>query len=267
MWNTTLMLAFHNHFRRRGSLKPEHSTMNAMTVIEASDVSKSFGETTVLRGVSLTVEEGEFFGLFGPNGAGKTTLLRVLTGQLMQDTGTVVTAGVPNTKPIKLKQRVGIVPEAETPPTFLTAQETLELTCLIRDLDEVQSRIERWVRFFDLEEKKDILCRDLSKGERQKVMLAAAFIHEPKLLLLDEPFINLDPIYQRRVREYLQGVASEGRTVFMCTHILEIAERLCDAVAVIHQGRMVEQGRLSEVSQGGGLEEVFLRAVEGGAVA
>jgi len=238
-----------------------------MPVIEASDVSKCFGTTRVLQGVSLNVDEGEFFGLFGPNGAGKTTLLRVLTGQLMQDTGTVVTAGVPNTEPIRLKQRVGIVPEAETPPTFLTAQETLELTCMIRGLDDVQSRIERWIRFFDLKEKRDVLCRDLSKGERQKVMLAAAFIHEPGLLLLDEPFINLDPIYQRRVREYLQGVASEGRTVFMCTHILEIAERLCETVAVIHRGRVVEQGRLAEVSRGGGLEEVFLRAVEGEAVA
>jgi len=241
--------------------------VKAMPAIETRDVSKSFGSTRVLQGISLTVNEGEFFGLFGPNGAGKTTLLRVLTGQLEPDTGTVVTAGVPNTDPITLKHRVGIVPEAETPPTFLTAQETLELTCRIRGLDNVQGRIEKWIRFFDLEDKKDILCRDLSKGERQKVMLAAAFIHEPKLLLLDEPFINLDPIYQRRVREYLQEAASEGCTVFMCTHLLEIAERLCDTVAIIHEGRIVKQGRLEEISQGGDLEEVFLRAVGGGAVA
>jgi ABC-2 type transport system ATP-binding protein len=233
----------------------------------AERIDKSFGRTPVLREVTLSVCKTEAVGLFGPNGAGKTTLLRVLTGQLMQDGGTVVTAGIANTDPIRLKQRVGIVPEAETPPTFLTAQETLELTCMIRGLDDVQSRIERWIRFFDLEEKREILCRDLSKGERQKVMLAAAFIHEPKLLLLDEPFINLDPIYQRRVREYLQGVASEGCTVFMCTHILEIAERLCDTVAVIHRGRIVEQGRLADISRGGDLEEVFLRAVEGGTVA
>jgi ABC-2 type transport system ATP-binding protein len=238
-----------------------------MPAIETRDVSKSFGSTNVLRGISLTVNDGEFFGLFGPNGAGKTTLLRVLTGQLEPDTGTVVTAGVPNTEPIRLKHRVGIVPEAETPPTFLTAEETLELTCAIRSLDDVHGRIEKWIRFFNLGDKRDILCRDLSKGERQKVMLAAAFIHEPPLLLLDEPFINLDPIYQRRLREYLQEVASEGRTVFMCTHILEIAERLCDTVAFIHEGRIVEQGRLEEVSRGGALEDVFLRAVEGGAVA
>jgi ABC-2 type transport system ATP-binding protein len=159
------------------------------------------------------------------------------------------------------------VPEAETPPTFLTAQETLELTCRLRGLADMGERVEHWIRFFDLDDKRDILCRDLSKGQRQKVMLAAAFIHEPELLLLDEPFINLDPIYQRRLREYLLGVASEGRTVFMCTHILEIAERLCDNVAFIHRGRIVEQGRLSEVRHGGSLEDVFLRAVEGAQVA
>lgn len=238
-----------------------------MPAIEAADVSKRFGDALVLDGVSLTVEPGTFFGLFGPNGAGKTTLLRILTGQLEPDSGAVATAGVPGNEPIRLKQRVGIVPEAETPPTFLTGQETLELTCRIRGLPDAEERVERWIRFFDIGDKRDVLCRDLSKGQRQKVMLAAAFIHEPELLLLDEPFINLDPIYQRRVREYLLGVAAEGRTVFMCTHILEIAERLCDSVAFIHRGRIIKQGRLSDVSGDGNLEDVFLSAVEGGAVA
>ena len=238
-----------------------------MPVIESRNVSKNLGSTRVLHNISLTVNEGEFFGLFGPNGAGKTTLLKVFTGQLKPDTGTVITAGVPITEPIRLKHRVGIVPESETPPTFLTAQETLELTCRIRGLYDSKERIDEWIHFFDLEDKRNILCRDLSKGERQKVMLAAAFIHEPELLLLDEPFINLDPIYQRRVRGYLQTVTSEGRTIFMCTHILEIAEKLCDTIAVIHEGIIVKQGRLKEISQGVDLEEVFLRAVESGAVA
>jgi ABC-2 type transport system ATP-binding protein len=241
--------------------------VNALHAIEAVNISKRFGPVRVLDNVNLTVDNGEFYGLFGPNGAGKTTLLRVLTGQLAPDSGSATTAGIPYTDPIRLKQRVGIVPEAETPPTFLTAQETLELTCRLRGLADMGERVEHWIGFFDLDEKRDVLCRDLSKGQRQKVMLAAAFIHEPELLLLDEPFINLDPIYQRRLREYLLGVASEGRTVFMCTHILEIAERLCDNVAFIHRGRIVEHGRLSEVRHGGSLEDVFLRAVEGAQVA
>jgi ABC-2 type transport system ATP-binding protein len=164
-----------------------------------------------------------------------------------------------------VKRAVGIVPEAETPPTFLTAREALELACRIRSLDNTQTCVDRWLRFFDIEEKGDVLCRDLSKGQRQKVMLASAFIHEPKLLLLDEAFINLDPIYQRRLRDYLKEVSAQGRTVFMCTHILEIAEKLCSRVAVIDGGRIVAEGTIDELRsrEGEGLEEIFMRAVDG----
>jgi len=154
----------------------------------------------------------------------------------------------------------------ETPPTFLTAQEFLELACRIRGVDDVRGRVDRWLGFFEMEETRDVLCRDLSKGQRQKVMLASAFIHDPGLLLLDEPFINLDPIYQRRVREYLGGLVDEGRTVFMCTHILEIAERLCTRVAVINRGRIADQGTIDQMrsAEGEGLEDIFMRLVEVG---
>jgi ABC-2 type transport system ATP-binding protein len=238
-----------------------------MPVIDIRNVSKSFGTVKVLDDVCLNVERGDFFGLFGPNGAGKTTLLRIITGQLALDTGESWTLGVPHTDPTGVKSMVGIVPEAETPPTFLTARETLELTCRIRDVDDL-GRVDHWLRFFEIEEKEDVLCRDLSKGQRQKVMLAAAFIHEPEVLLVDEPFINLDPIYQRKVREYLRGLVDAGRTVFMCTHILEIADRLCDTIAVINNGRIISHGTLDEIriSEDENLEDIFLRVVEQPAV-
>jgi len=233
-----------------------------MPVIDITNVSKSFGAVKVLDDVCLNVERGDFFGLFGPNGAGKTTLLRIITGQLAPDKGESWTLGVPHTDPTGVKSKVGIVPEAETPPTFLTARETLELTCRIRDVDDL-GRVDHWLRFFEIEDKDDVLCRDLSKGQRQKVMLAAAFIHEPDVLLVDEPFINLDPIYQRKVREYLRGLVDGGRTVFMCTHILEIADRLCDRIAVINDGRIISHGTLNElrVSEDESLEDIFLRVV------
>ena len=236
-----------------------------MPVIETDKLSRKFGDFEALRGVSLAVEQGEFFGLLGPNGAGKTTLVRILTGQLEPTSGNAKTMGVGPNDPIGIKQRIGIVPEAESPPTFLTAQEFLELVCRIRRVEDVGGRVARWLDFFQINEKKDVLCRDLSKGQRQKVMLATAFIHEPKLLILDEPFINLDPIFQKKLREYLQGVIAEGRTVFMCSHILEIVEKLCTRVAVIHKGRIVEQGTLDEIRQkeGEGLEAIFMRLVEG----
>jgi len=235
-----------------------------MPVITVENVSKSFGGVKALYEVSLTVEAGEFFGLFGPNGAGKTTLVRILTGEIGSDSGAGTTAGAPWSDPMEVKRRVGIVPEAETPPTFLTAQETLELVCEIRSVDDPEERIGEWMGFFGMEEKRHVLCRDLSKGQRQKLMLAAALIHGPGLLLLDEPFINLDPIYQRRVREHLRGFVEGGGTVFMCTHILEIAERLCTRVAVIDRGRIVGEGTLDQVRrwEGEALEDVFMRLVE-----
>ena len=234
-----------------------------MKVIETRNVSKRFAEVEALRGVSLTVHEGDFFGLFGPNGAGKTTLLRILTGQILPDSGSATTAGIPSSDTLGVKRAVGIVPEAETPPSFMTAQELLELTCRIRGLDDIGGRVERWLGFFEMGDKRDVLCKDLSKGQRQKMMLASAFIHEPRLLLLDEPFINLDPIFQRRVREYLRGLVAEGRTIFMCTHILEIAERLCTRIAVINAGSVIEEGTLDQMraAEGENLEDVFMRLV------
>lgn len=234
-----------------------------MKIIEGKGIHKSFGDTKVLKEISLTVEEGEFYGLFGPNGAGKTTLLKILTGQLQPDLGEITTAGAPMNDPLEIKRRIGIVPESETPPTFLTAYEALELSCRLRGLEDAEVLIWRWLDFFELGGKKDVLCRDLSKGERQKVMLASAFIHEPQVLFLDEPFINLDPIYQRKVRNYLQGLTGEGRTIFISTHLLEMAERLCTRIAVIHLGRIVKERRM-DYHNGDHLEDIFMRAVEEG---
>ena len=132
----------------------------------------------------------------------------------------------------------------------------------IRGLDDLEDRIDKWLSFFDLEEKKGTICKDMSKGMRQKLMLASAFIHEPKLLFLDEPFINLDPIYQRLLREYLEDYISKRGTVFMASHILEISERLCNKLAIVNLGRIVAQGRINDlVRKGENLEKLFLRSV------
>jgi ABC-2 type transport system ATP-binding protein len=233
------------------------------TVIEAKEVSKHFGEMVALKNVSINIHRGEFFGLFGPNGAGKTTLLRILTGQIAPDTGSVLTAGISSDDPINIKKVIGIVPEAETPPSFLTAQEVLELTCMIRKIENPKAMSEKWLGFFEIKDKRDVLCRDLSKGQKQKLMLASAFVHEPRLLLLDEPFINLDPIFQRKVKDYLMSLVEDGRTIFMCTHILEMAEKLCTRIAIINDGQVVEEGTLDQMraTDGENLEDIFMRLV------
>ena len=237
-----------------------------MSIVSTRSLSKRFGEKVALDQVTLEVQQGDLFGLFGPNGAGKTTLLRILTGQLEQDSGTAQVIGLDvKSDPLGVKRLIGIVPEVESPPTYLTAYEYLYFVAKIRNVEDIDKKIDRWFDFFDLKDARDVICRDLSKGMRQKVMLASAFIHEPKLLFMDEPFINLDPIYQRKLREYLLGYVKDGGTVFMCSHLLEIAERLCNRAAIISEGRMVKSGTMAEIVKGEKtLEDVFLKLVSRG---
>jgi len=224
-----------------------------------------FGGMKALNNVSITVGKGDFFGFFGPNGAGKTTLIRILTGQLEPTSGSVEVLGVDVVKdPLGVKRLIGIVPEVESPPTYLTAYEYLFFVGKVRNLDKLDDKIEKWLNFFDLESKKGTICKDMSKGMRQKLMLASAFIHEPELLFLDEPFINLDPIYQRLMREYLGDYVSNGGTIFMASHILEIAERLCNRLAIVNLGRVVAQGHKKDLLEAGeSLERLFMRTVGG----
>jgi len=234
-----------------------------MAVIEGRNVVKQYGSMKALDGVNISVDQGDFFGFFGPNGAGKTTLIRILTGQLEPTSGSIDVMGVDVVKdPLGVKRLIGIVPEVESPPTYLTAYEYLYFVGKIRGLDGLEERIDKWLSFFDLEEKKGTICKDMSKGMRQKLMLASAFIHEPKLLFLDEPFINLDPIYQRLLREYLEDYVVKGGTVFMASHILEISERLCNKLAIVNLGKVVAQGRINDlIREGENLEKLFLRSV------
>jgi ABC-2 type transport system ATP-binding protein len=225
-------------------------------------MSRSFGDTLALDRISFEVEEGTFFGCFGPNGAGKSTLLRILTGQLPPTSGTATVANidVEGNGPA-VRERVGIVPEAESPPSYLTAYEYLAFVGRVRKVDDLEERVGRWIDFFDLEASQDVLCKDLSRGTRQKVMLSSAFLHEPPILFLDEPFVNLDPVYQHRLREYLLRLREEGRTIFMCSHILETAQRLCQEMIVLNQGRIVASGSVPQLTAREDLETLFLRLV------
>jgi len=234
-----------------------------MAVIEGRNLVRVFGDMRALDDVSITVEEGDFFGFFGPNGAGKTTLIRILTGQLEPTSGEAKVLGVDVVKePLKAKELIGIVPEVESPPTYLTAYEYLYFVGKVRRVDDLEKRISHWLSFFDLEEKKGTICKDMSKGMRQKLMLASAFIHDPKLVFMDEPFINLDPIYQRMLRDYLEEYVSNGGTIFMASHILEISERLCNRLAIVNLGKVVAQGRIEDlIKDGDSLEKLFLRSV------
>jgi len=234
-----------------------------MHVLEAKGIVMEFGGLKALDNVSIAVDKADFFGFFGPNGAGKSTLIKILTGQLEPTSGSVDVLGIDVVKePLKVKELIGIVPEVESPPTYLTGYEYLYFVGKVRNLDNLDDRIEKWLSFFDLEAKKGTICKDMSKGMRQKLMLASAFIHEPALLFMDEPFINLDPIYQRILKDYLEEYIAKGGTVFMASHILEISEKLCNKLAIVNLGKVVAQGSIDDLLKGDeNLERLFLRSV------
>tara|TARA_Y100000739_G_C20493049_1_gene411332 strand:- start:138 stop:839 length:702 start_codon:yes stop_codon:yes gene_type:complete len=228
-----------------------------MSVINCKGLSKKYDDFLALNNVDLEIEEGEFFGLLGPNGAGKTTLLKILTGQIRPTEGNAkVMDMIVEDNVMSVKKNIGIVPEQESPPSFLTPREVLEMVASIREIEN--PKIEYWIDFFEMDALEGRVCRNLSRGQRQKVMLAAAFLSECKLLFLDEPFINLDPIVQTKVRDWLSEYVKDGGTVFLNTHLLENAQRLCTKAAIIHQGQIQSLITLKDLEkQNINLEELF----------
>ena len=228
-----------------------------MSLISCSELLKKYDDVLALDSVNLEIEKGEFFGLLGPNGAGKTTLLKILTGQIKTTKGNAKILGMNiEENVLEVKKKIAIVPEQESPPSFLTPREVLEMVASIRQIKN--PNIEYWIEFFELEPMEGRVCRNLSRGQKQKVMLAAAFISETKLMFLDEPFINLDPIVQTKVRDWLAEYVKNGGTVFLNTHLLENAQRLCDRAAIIHQGKIQSLITMNELEdQNMDLEDLF----------
>ena len=228
-----------------------------MTVITCTNLSKKYDEVLALNSVDIEIESGEFFGLLGPNGAGKTTFLKILTGQIKATRGEASIFGMKiDENVLDVKKKIAIVPEQESPPSFLTPREVLEMVTSIRKTED--PKIDYWIEFFELEAMEGRVCRNLSRGQKQKVMLAAAFISEVKLMFLDEPFINLDPIVQTKVRDWLAEYVRKGGTVFLNTHLLENAQRLCDRAAIIHNGEIQSLIKINDLEeQDISLEELF----------
>jgi ABC-2 type transport system ATP-binding protein len=224
---------------------------------------KAWGKVKALKGVDLEVRRGEMFGLIGPNGAGKSTLMKALLGSVKLDEGIVRVLGMnPNADDLRIKAFTGFVPESESPPSFLTLREFLDFVMDVRGLEPSRVKREELMRFFDIEGMENTIAKNMSKGTRQKLMLSSAMIHDPPLLLLDEPFINLDPIYQRKVKDHLSGYVENGGTVLISTHILALAEEICDRVAIINKGRILRTDRKQDLlDEFGSIENGFLTLV------
>jgi ABC-2 type transport system ATP-binding protein len=232
-------------------------------IIVAKNLSKNYGDLKAVNNFSLSVKEGELFGLLGPNGSGKTTTVKMLTGQIKPTRGSAEILGVNAVKsPIEVRELVGIIPEQENPPSFLTSEEYLHFVSKVRNIDCVEDKCNYWFEFLEFEDQRNALCKDLSRGTRQKLMFAQAFLHNPRLAFIDEPLINLDPVIQRKVKDYLQDYVKMGGTIFFSTHVLEIAQEICTRVGIIDRGKLVYEGPISDLrKKKQSLEEFFLKMV------
>src|SRR5499427_10817198 len=239
-------------------------------------LTRTFGSLRAVDAINLRVEAGQFFGFLGPNGAGKSTTIKMLTGLLAPTAGRMELLGLDfAAHPIEVKRQIGVVPEGMGLFERLTGTEYLRFVGRMYGLDRAttQKRAEELLEFMQLADREKTLVADYSHGMQKKLALAAAVIHGPRILFLDEPFEGVDALAAGALKALLGRMIERGTTIFLTSHVLEIVERLCSHVAIIHKGRLVAQGSLEELRAGVAreegnettLEQVFLSVVGEGA--
>jgi len=229
----------------------------------------SYGSFVAVDNLSFSVKSGEIYGLLGPNGAGKTSTIKVLVGVLEPRAGEVEIYNIPISNEVAAKSQIGYVPEEVALLDSLTPREFLEFVTSIRRLEmsTANSRLEKFTSAFELTQYFDTPIAALSMGNKQKVAIVAALLHDPKLLILDEPLIGLDARSSKILKELITFHAKKGGAVIFSTHIMEVAERLCTKVGIINKGRIVGEGTVDELrklvkSAEGSLEDIFLKVTQ-----
>jgi ABC-2 type transport system ATP-binding protein len=232
-------------------------------VLQAKNISKDYGSFK-LRDINLKLDEGMLFGCLGPNGSGKSTLVKILTGQIRPTKGDVTVLGVDVIKdPVAAREKMGIIPEQESPPSFLTVSEYLQFICKVRKISP--DAIKKWLDFFDFAHEKDSLIKDLSRGTKQKLVATQAFIHEPKIVFIDEPLINLDPVMQKKFKAYLVDYVKKKNTIFLSTHVLSIAGEVCTHAGILKDGRFILQDSMAHIKKSKkDLEDFFIGKMKNG---
>ena len=245
--------------------------------VSTTGLTRRFGDFLAVQNMNLSVDSGQFFGFLGPNGAGKSTTIKMLTGLLMPTSGSIQILGTDfAADPMAVKRQIGVVPEGLALFGRLTASEYLRFVGQMYGLDKATTlqRSEELLEFMSLAGETKKLITDFSHGMQKKLALAAAVIHGPKILFLDEPFEGVDAIAAGTLKQMLQGMIARGATIFLTSHVLEIVERLCTHVAIINHGQLIANGSLEELRAGvhtqadadGAaakltLEEIFIRII------
>ena len=240
-------------------------------MIRLTDLAKRYGKFTAVDGISLEVPRGELFGLLGPNGAGKTTTMRMIAGILQPTSGSVLVGGVDMLRnPLEAKSRIGFIPDRPFVYDKLTGGEFLRFAAALYGQDgaAVERRIDELLEIFDLSGWKHELTEAYSHGMRQKLIICGALVHRPELIIVDEPMVGLDPKSARLLKDLFRQFVDRGGTVLMSTHTLEVAEVMCDRIAIVYQGKIAANGTMAEMrrqTESGdmSLEDLFLKLTGG----
>lgn len=236
-------------------------------MIKLTNITKRYGRFTAVNSINLEVPKGELFGFLGPNGAGKTTTLRMIAGILRPTSGSVEIGGIDLARnPIVAKNRLGFVPDRPFIYEKLTGAEFLRFVAGLYDQQgpQIEHRARELLALFDLEDRRDELVESYSHGMRQKLIISSAFVHRPEVIVVDEPMVGLDPKAARILKDLFREYTRRGNTIMMSTHTLEVAEGMCDRVAIMQGGILRACGTMDELRSSAaegvvGLEEIFLR--------
>jgi len=229
-------------------------------MISIRNLTKRYGDFIAVDDLSLTVARGEVFGFLGPNGAGKTTTIRILAGLSLASSG-LVSIGDHPAGSVAAKALTGYVPDRPYLYEKLTGRELLQFVANLygREWRDCEARALELLRYFDLADWIDARIENLSHGMKQKLVIVSSLVHDPAVLVIDEPMVGLDAFAQKQVRLLFRRLADEGKTIFLTTHTLSIAEAVCDRIAIIHRGKIVASGTSAELRGATGLEDVFLQ--------
>lgn len=230
-------------------------------MLRIENLTKTYGEKKAVDNLSLRIAPGEIYGFIGHNGAGKTTTLKAVVGILQFDKGEVFIKGESIRKnPLACKQKIAYIPDNPDLYEFMTGIKFLNFIADIFGVPEEkrQERIRKYADLFEMTENLAQPIASYSHGMKQKLAIISAWIHEPKLIIMDEPFVGLDPKAAHILKQMMREVCDEGGAIFFSTHVLEVAEKLCDKVAIIRNGQLIQSGTMQEVKGDDSLEEVFL---------
>jgi len=229
-----------------------------MAVLEVSDITKEYSALKAVDGVSFSVDEGQIYGMLGPNGAGKTTTIRMIMNIIMPDSGTIRLFG--DTLGDELKTKIGYLPEERGLYQKMKVYRVLHFLGELNGIDPgvLKHKTEEWLEKFDLSESREKKVEELSKGMQQKLQFIGTIMHEPELIILDEPFSGLDPVNVNLIKNIMLDLKSQGKAIMLSTHIMETAEKLCDQILMIDKGQKVLDGSLAEIQTTYGKNAIHL---------